>query len=239
MARISTYAIDAVVTLLDKWIGTDSNSGNATKNFTAQSIADLFNANGSIGIVNQNNFQFQTNLAGGRKPGTVSFTAGGGDGTSLASLTTIKISKFAASTNLILDYIETLVGEYVMLAQIDDLNNFGIYKLDSLTQDVTETDFYNANFTFVASNGNLASEKYYGLIIYPGGSSEAEGDKNFVFTQASASTTWNVQHNLNKFPSCTMVLSTGQQGYGDVTFIDENNLTITFASAESGKAYIN
>jgi hypothetical protein len=239
MARISTYAIDAVVTLLDKWIGTDSNSGNATKNFTAQSIADLFNANGSIGIVNQNNFQFQTNLVGGRKPGTVSFTAGGGGGTSLASLTTIKISKFAASTNLILDYIETLVGEYVMLAQIDDLNNFGIYKLDSLTQDVTETDFYNANFTFIGSNGNLDSEKYYGLIIYPGGSAEAEGDKNFVFTQASASATWNVQHNLNKFPSCTMVLSTGQQGYGDVTFIDENNLTITFASAESGKAYMN
>jgi hypothetical protein len=239
MARISTYAIDAVVTLLDKWIGTDSNSGNATKNFTAQSIADLFNANGSIGIVNQNNFQFQTNLAGGRKPGTVSFTAGGGNGTSLASLTTIKISKFAASTNLILDYIETLVGEYVMLAQIDDLNNFGIYKLDSLTQDVTEIDFYNANFTFIGSNGNLDSEKYYGLIIYPGGSAEAEGDKNFVFTQAVASATWTVQHNLNKFPSCTMVLSTGQQGYGDVTFIDENNLTITFAGAESGKAYIN
>ena len=239
MARISTYAIDAVVTLLDKWIGTDSNSGNATKNFTAQSIADLFNANGSIGIVNQNNFQFQTNLTGGRKPGTVSFTAGGGDGTSLASLTTIKISKFAASTNLILDYIETLVGEYVMLAQIDDLNNFGIYKLDSLTQDVTETDFYNANFTFIGSNGNLDSEKYYGLIIYPGGSAEAEGDKNFVFTQASASATWTVQHNLNKFPSCTMVLSTGQQGYGDVTFIDENNLTITFSGAVSGKAYIN
>ena len=239
MARISTYAIDAVVTLLDKWIGTDSNSGNATKNFTAQSIADLFNANGSIGIVNQNNFQFQTNLTGGRKPGTVSFTAGGGDGTSLASLTTIKISKFAASTNLILDYIETLVGEYVMLAQIDDLNNFGIYKLDSLTQDVTETDFYNANFTFIGSNGNLDSEKYYGLIIYPGGAAETGGDKNFVFTQASASATWTVQHNLNKFPSCTMVLSTGQQGYGDVTFIDENNLTITFSGAVSGKAYIN
>jgi len=239
MARISTYAIDAVVTLLDKWIGTDSNSGNATKNFTAQSIADLFNANGSIGIVNQNNFQFQTNLAGGRKPGTVSFTAGSGDGTSLDSLTTIKISKFAASTNLILDYIETLVGEYVMLAQIDDLNNFGIYKLDSLTQDVTETDFYNANFTFIGSNGNLDSEKYYGLIIYPGGAGEVAGDKHYTHNQSVASVTWTIAHNLNKFPSVTVALSTGQQGFGDVTFIDENNLTITFAGAESGKAYMN
>ena len=65
------------------------------------------------------------------------------------------------------------------------------------------------------------------------------GDKNYVHDQPVASITWTVQHNLDKFPSCTMVLSTGQQGYGDVTFIDENNLTITFASAESGKAYIN
>ena len=36
-----------------------------------------------------------------------------------------------------------------------------------------------------------------------------------------------------------MVLSTGQQGFGDVTFIDKNNLTIAFAGAISGKAYIN
>lgn len=238
MARISTYAIDTVVQLLDKWIGTDS-SGGATKNFTAQSIADLFNQNGSIGIVNQNNFQFQTDLSGGRTSGTISFTAGGGNNTSFSSLTTIKISKFAASTNLILDYLQTLVGEYIMLAQVDDLNNFGIYKLDSLTQDVTETDFYNANFTFIASHGSLASEEYYGLIIYPGGASEATGDKHYTHNQSTASITWTIAHNLNKFPSVTVALSTGQQGFGDVTFIDENNLTITFAGAESGKAYMN
>lgn len=238
MARISTYAIDTVVQLLDKWIGTDSNGG-ATKNFTAQSIADLFNEHGSIGIVNQNNFKFQTDLAGGRESGTISFTNGGGDNTSFASLTTIKISKFASSTNLILDYLQTLVGEYVMFAQVDDLNNFGIYKLDSLTQDITETNFYNANFTFVASHGSLASEKYYGLIIYPGGSSEAEGDKHFTFNQATPANPWNVTHNLNKFPSVTVALPSGQVGQADVAYIDENNLTITFAGAESGKAYMN
>jgi hypothetical protein len=66
-----------------------------------------------------------------------------------------------------------------------------------------------------------------------------EGDKNYVHNQPVASITWTVQHNLDKFPSCTMVLSTGQQGYGDVNFIDENNLTITFSGAVSGKAYIN
>ena len=149
MARISTYIIDTAVTLLDKWIGTDSNGG-ATKNFTAKSIADLFNEKGSIGIVNQNNFLFQTDLISGRKPGTISFTTGGGSNTSFSALTTIKISKYASSSNLILNYLETLVSKPIMLAQLDDLNKFGIYKLDSLTQDVTEADFYNANFTLRA-----------------------------------------------------------------------------------------
>ena len=237
MARIGTYVVDTVVTLLDKWIGTDS-AGGATKNFTAQSIADLFNENSSIGILGQNNFLFQSNINIGRQPGTISFTAGNGEGTAFSNISTIKISNSSSAGNYIVDYLETLVGEYVMLAQVDDLNNFGIYKLSALTQDVTEPTFYNASFTLIDSNGVLVIDKYYGFAVYPN-PVDVVGDKNFVFNQAVASATWTVQHNLNKFPSCTMVLGTGQQGYGDVTFIDENNLTITFAGAESGKAYIN
>ena len=80
----------------------------------------------------------------------------------------------------------------------------------------------------------IESKHIYGINLDVSGG----GDKNFVFSQGTPAATWTVQHDLNKFPSCTMVLSTGQ-GYGDVTFIDENNLTITFAGATSGKAYIN
>ena len=67
----------------------------------------------------------------------------------------------------------------------------------------------------------------------------ARANETYTFAQASASAVWTVQHNLDKFPSVTMVLSTGQKGYGDIVYIDDNNLTITFASAESGKAYMN
>lgn len=237
MARISTYIRDTTVSLLDKWIGTDSN-GNATKNFTAQSIAELFNNSSSIGILGQNNFLFQTDSTGGRKQGTISFDSFGGDATNFSALTTIKISKYASSTNLILDYLETLVGQYTMIAQIDDLNNFGIYKLESLVQDIDEPNFYDITLTLEESHGALESEKYYGLAIYPG-AVEDVGDKNYVHNQSVASQTWTVNHNLGKYASATMVLSTGQKGYGDITYIDENTLTITFASAESGKAYIN
>lgn len=58
MARISSYIIDTAVTLLDKWIGTDS-AGGVTKNFTAQSIANLFNEKSAIGVTGQNNFFFK------------------------------------------------------------------------------------------------------------------------------------------------------------------------------------
>jgi hypothetical protein len=238
MARISTYVIDTAVTLLDRWIGTDSGGGNATKNFTAQSVADLFNENGSVAILGQNNFKFQTDGVGGRQAGTISFDGFGGDGTSFSSITTIKISKYAVSQNLMLDYLETLVGQYTMIAQLDNLNNFGIYKLESLVQDIDEPNFYDITLTLEESHGALESEKYYGLAIYPG-TGEDVGDKNYVHNQSVASQTWTVNHNLGKYASATMVLSTGQKGYGDITYIDENTLTITFASAESGKAYIN
>ena len=237
MARISTYIIDTAVTLLDKWIGTDS-SGGATKNFTAKSIADLFNDNGSIGIVNQNNFKFQTNLTGGRRPGTVSLISGGGNNTAFSDLTSFRISKDSLANTLASNYILTLVDEPIMLAQVDDLNNFGVYKLDSLTQDVTETDFYNANLTLIESNGSLFSEETYGLITYPK-AKEDEKDKNYVHPQPVASATWTVQHDLNKFPSVTSVNTNNIEMYGEVVFNDLNSLTINFSAAFSGQAFIN
>ena len=61
----------------------------------------------------------------------------------------------------------------------------------------------------------------------------------FTFTQSNGSATWTVAHNLNKFPSVTVVLSSGDMGIADVSHQDKNNLTISFAVATSGKAYLN
>lgn len=66
-----------------------------------------------------------------------------------------------------------------------------------------------------------------------------ESDKHFLFTQGSPSTTWSVAHNLQKKPSVTVVDSGNNEVEGDVNHIDDNNLTITFSAAFSGKAYIN
>jgi hypothetical protein len=236
MARISTYAVDNNIESQDKVLGTDR-QGFGTKNYTFEGIVNWFNATGAVSINSQNNYFFQSNAgAAGRAQGTISFDSFGGVGTGFSSITTFKLAEKSVAGYTLEDYLPTMVGEKTMLAQTDNLNNFGIYNIVSIERDLVETAFFNVILEYIEGHGSLELDKFYGFSLYAGNDAS---DKTYVFVQSVPSTSWTVTHNLNKFPSCTMVLSTGQQGYGDVTFIDENNLTITFASAETGKAYIN
>lgn len=61
-----------------------------------------------------------------------------------------------------------------------------------------------------------------------------------TFVQSSASATWNISHNLDKFPSVTVIEDTDNDVvFGDIFYTDSNNLTITFSAAFSGKAFLN
>lgn len=68
---------------------------------------------------------------------------------------------------------------------------------------------------------------------------ETFADKTFVHTQLSASKEWLVNHNLGKFPSVTVVDSAQTVVIGEVTYIDSNNLKITFSAEFGGTAYLN
>lgn len=65
------------------------------------------------------------------------------------------------------------------------------------------------------------------------------GDKTYIHTQALAASVWEVEHNLDKYPSVTVVDSGNSVVIGEVVYIDSNNIRITFTSAFSGKAYFN
>lgn len=69
--------------------------------------------------------------------------------------------------------------------------------------------------------------------------STGSGDKTFVFTQAVASDVWKIQHNLNKYPSVSIVDSGNNIVYGDVEYVDINNCVCHFSAPFSGKAYLN
>lgn len=66
-----------------------------------------------------------------------------------------------------------------------------------------------------------------------------QSDKSYIHKQSSASTTWHIVHNLNKYPSVTVVDSAKTVMVGEIVYIDMNSLDIKFSSPFSGKAYMN
>lgn len=67
----------------------------------------------------------------------------------------------------------------------------------------------------------------------------ASGDKHFTYNQIAASSTWVITHNLNKYPSVSVIDTASTTVIGAVTYDSLNQLTLTFSAAFSGKAYLN
>jgi len=61
---------------------------------------------------------------------------------------------------------------------------------------------------------------------------------SYVHTQAVPAATWNVAHNLGYFPNVSIVDSANTQVIGDVEYVNENSLILTFSGGFSGKAYL-
>lgn len=66
-----------------------------------------------------------------------------------------------------------------------------------------------------------------------------EKTNTFVFRQDEAKDVWTIVHNLHKRPSVSVVDSGDNIVYGDVEYVSDDELTITFSAAFSGKAYLN
>lgn len=61
----------------------------------------------------------------------------------------------------------------------------------------------------------------------------------FTFTQTVPATVWNIPHGLGKYPSVMIVDTSDNVFMGEIQYIDNNNITLTFTSAIDGKAYLN
>tara|TARA_R100000353_G_scaffold133785_1_gene94844 strand:- start:1869 stop:3077 length:1209 start_codon:yes stop_codon:yes gene_type:complete len=60
-----------------------------------------------------------------------------------------------------------------------------------------------------------------------------------TFIQSKTTATWQVNHNLGKYPSVTTVDDNGNLIYGDVVYNSDDQITITFSAGVSGKVYLN
>jgi len=112
-------------------------------------------------------------------------------------------------------------------------------KINSYPVDNNITD----NDVWIGSDGDnsLITKNFtaLGMATYINESNLIDVDKRYVHNQNTTSSTWVVAHNLNKFPSVTVVDSAGTIVIGEIDYIDMNNVTLTFSAAFSGVAYLN
>ena len=244
MARISTYPVDQNPDGSDILLGTDASGGtDATKNFR---ISDI-----SLVLINDflaNNswtFNIDADDAEFRKA-QLFFATGGGNNTNWSSITTLRsVLLMGNNTNAqpYLQYLLTndpitgqpVVNNLIKISDRNDLSSFGVFAFTSLIAVAGKTDIYDIGLTFIKGAGSIQKKHVYGINIDP---SDAT-DKTFEFTQGVPSTTWNIQHNLNKFPSITVIDTADTVVTGEYTYIDNNNVTLTFSAGFAGKAYLN
>ena len=233
MARISTYQKDTNITTGDKLLGTDS--GGSTKNFVISNLKSFLSESNTSGTSSSFTFRYKQSNRG---QGDMNFVFS--SGSTFANVTAIKVSKYNHnSQNVINKALELLNGKKVIIYDINNRNNYGVFDAANITVDSNDSNFYDLSLTKTKSNGSISDTTIYGIDLFAG------SDVNFVHHQNSANTTWTINHNLGKFPSVSIKFSSSDEVYSNVgafagvIYTNENSLTINLAAAESGYAYLN
>ena len=226
MARISSYPRDLEVVDNDAWVGTEA-SNRLTRNFTAAAVAKYLNIKGKISISAQMVFKFS---AGATNDGE--FT-GPVDGSNIAAITTMQLSSVDVSGQNTVEFMEYLVGNNILISEQNAISEFGHFTIDSYTINGKTATL---NLTNLFGNGVLDINKFYDFAVF---TLSSQGVPTFVFEQGAPATTWNIQHNLGKFPSVSVINNNNVVINGEVTYIDNNNVQLNFSAGFSGKAYLN
>ena len=77
---------------------------------------------------------------------------------------------------------------------------------------------------------------YYDFAVF---SLPTQGVPTFEYEQIVPSTSWEITHNLSKFPSITVIDSGDTVVAGEYVYNSNNKVTLNFSAAFAGKAYLN
>ncbi len=228
MARISSYPRDLDVVDNDSWIGTES-SNRQTKNYTAAAVAKYLNIKGKISISAQMIFK----LVDVAVPAAGEFV-GPADGSAISSVTTMDLSITDVSGANTVEFLTYLVGNNILISEQNDINNFGHFTIDSYVQKTPGV--YTLTLTSLKGNGNFDVNKFYDFAVF---TLSSQGAPTFVFSQNTPSTTWEITHNLGKFPSITVIDTGNTVVNGEYNYTSNIKVTLNFSAAFAGKAYLN
>ena len=148
---------------------------------------------------------------------------------------TLTLEYIGGNGSIDMDHYYTLVNFYLESASTVGVNS--IDASDTAFIDMTPTTPTTGDVGITASLSATGTPDNTNFLR--GDNTWAEADKTFEFTQAVPSATWTIQHGLGKFPSVSVVNNNNVLMYGNITYVDNNNLTINFSAGFSGKAYLN
>jgi hypothetical protein len=239
MAKISTYALDTDIRGNDKLIGSDGGAANATKNFTIDRVANFLNTT----KIETTSIRYKYQDVGPhdvREPGTISFPSSEGPTVPFDSFNSMILSgQTQQGAQVDTYYSSALTGSIVLLSNAKNPSNWAVYKwIESVENPEVGEDFYTIQLEFVNGLGSLQKNNDYfiTMLLYDYGEF---GDKTYNYSQNVPASVWNVNHGLNKKPSVSVVDSAENVVFGEVEYIDDNNVRLTFSGAFSGKAYFN
>lgn len=72
----------------------------------------------------------------------------------------------------------------------------------------------------------------------PPGAAGAPGGSTYTHTQSTPAASWAITHNLGRYPQVTVVDTTGDRLFPDLTYDSINTVTVTHASPTAGFAYL-
>ena len=148
---------------------------------------------------------------------------------------TLTLEYLGGSGSISMDHYYTLVN-FFMERNIQNVVT-SVDTSDTAFIDMTPTTPTSGNVQITASLSATGTPD--NTTFLRGDNTWIKADKDFVFTQGTPSATWTIQHNMDKLPAVAAVNNNNMIVYGDVLYVDNNNLTITFSGGFSGKAYLN
>jgi len=137
-----------------------------------------------------------------------------------------------------IEEIERVYNSLGALAFKDQITNADIaddanISRSKLASDVTDSlDLADTAVQTIASSGTT-------IEVSREGNAVVITDKTFIFEMSEAAQVWEVEHNLDRFPTVVVVDSAGTTVDFSCTYVDSNNCELRFNAAFKGKAYLN
>jgi hypothetical protein len=162
MTKISTYSLDEDVVGGDKWIGSDIQNQNRTKNFTPDKLALYFNDNQIVNIGMPIQYKYYTlDPLEVRPIGTLTFETEIGSSVPFSTITTFLLSKYTTKQNDVSQFLDFLNESKVLLYRSNDINQFGFYKILTLEPYILDPTFFVLTVDYIDGNGSMLEDKDY------------------------------------------------------------------------------